>query len=71
MPKPNHCLVCERKTFDDLCTGLIQPCQCQAINAWKMIKTVQVCLANSNELTEHSLDVNACTCISERTCPSC
>ena len=33
--------VCERKAFIDLCTGLSQPCQCQA-NTWKLTKTVQV-----------------------------
>ena len=60
--------MCEHKTFDDLCTGLVQPCQCQA-NARKMIKTVQVCLADSNELTERSFDVYACN--SERTCHPC
>ena len=59
--------MCERKTFNDLCNGLTQPCQCQA-NAWRMIKIVQVCLAASDEVTEHSL-VHACTV--ERTCPSC
>lgn len=32
--------MCERKTFDDLCSGLTHPCLCQAY-AWKMINTVQ------------------------------
>ena len=59
--------MCECKTFDDLYTGLIQPRQCQA-NAQKMIKIVQVCLADSNKFTERSLDVYAC--ISERICCS-
>ena len=33
--------VCESKTFDTLCTGLTQPCQCQS-NALKVTKTIQV-----------------------------
>ena len=41
--------VCERKTFEDLCAGLTQPCQCQA-SARKMIRTVQVCIVHSSEL---------------------
>ena len=60
--------VCERKTFEDLCTGLTQPCQCQA-SARKMIKTVQVCIAHSSELIKYLVDIYACT--SERACPSC
>ena len=67
MPKPSHCS-CERKTFDDLCSGLTQQCQCQAY-ARKMINTVQVCL---HELSEHSSPgVHACINNLERTRPSC
>ena len=67
--KAQSLFVCERKTFDDYCTRLIQSCQCQA-SGRKMIKIVQqVYLADSNELTECSLDVYAC--ISERTCHPC
>ena len=43
--------ICERKAFDNLCTGLTQPCQCPS-NARKIIKTIQVCIANSDELAK-------------------
>ena len=46
--------ICERKAFDNLCTGLTQPCQCPS-HVRKIIKTIQVCIANSDELAKFEL----------------
>ena len=49
--KAQSLFICECKAFDNLCTGLTQPCQCRS-NARRMIKTIQLCIANSDELAK-------------------
>ena len=44
-------LMRERKAFDNLCTTLTQPYRCRS-NARRMIKTIQVHVANADEITK-------------------
>ena len=53
MPKPSHCLFVNARRLIISALGLMQLCQCQA-NTQKMVKIIQVRVADSNELTKHS-----------------
>ena len=53
MPKPSHYLFVNARRLIISALEPIQLCHCQA-NTQKMVKAVQVRVADSNELTEHS-----------------
>ena len=64
MPKP---LFVNARCLIISALGLMQLCQCHA-NTRKMVKTVQVRVADSSELTEHS---SAYLCVLQKGCPLC